>query len=84
MTKMFDNQFDPLAKLEQLEKNQMEIARAFNSHSEAMNQLVHQNRELNNLLRTARQDIAQLKADIAYLKSQPPREIQYNTNFGNH
>ena len=81
---MFDNEFDPLAKLELLEKNQMEIARAFNSHTEVMNQLVHQNRQLNEMLKQARIEIGNLKADIQELKSRPAKEIVYNTNYGQH
>ena len=82
--KMFDPNYDPVERLELAIKNQQEIARAFNDHSEVLNQLVHQNRQLNEMLKTARIEISRLRADIEELRARPPKEIVYNTNYGNH
>lgn len=81
---MFDPDFDPLKQLETLLKNQHELARAYNEQSKTLEQLVHQNRQLNNMLRLARIDIGSLRADVDMLKLQPAKEIVYNTNYGNH
>lgn len=81
---MFSPDFDPLQQLELLLKNQHELAGAWNSQAETVKQLLHQNQQLNNMLKMARQDIANLKADVEYLKQRPPREIVSNTNYGNH
>ena len=82
--KMFDPNYDPVERLELAIKNQQEIARAFNDHAEVMNQLVHQNRQLNEMLKSARIEIGKLRADIEELKARPAKEIVYNTNYGQH
>jgi predicted RNase H-like nuclease (RuvC/YqgF family) len=84
MTNMFDPGFDPLQKLELALKNQQEIARAFNSHSDIVKQLVHQNAQLNELIKQARIEIGNLRADIEQLKARPQKEIVYNSNYGQH
>lgn len=81
---MFDPNFDPLERLELCLKNQHELARAYNDNFDTVKQLLHQNRQLNDMLKQARLELAQLKTDIEMLKAQPIKEIYHNTNYGNH
>ena len=81
---MFDPDYDPVEKLEIALKNQQELAKAWNSQIDTMNQLLHQNQQLNALLKQVRIDIHRLQADVEELKSRPLREIVNNTNYGNH
>jgi hypothetical protein len=82
--KMLDPNYDPVARLELALKNQQELALAFNSHSDIVKQLVHQNAQLNNLIKQARIEIGSLRADIEQLKARPQKEIVYNSNYGQH
>jgi predicted RNase H-like nuclease (RuvC/YqgF family) len=82
--KMLDPDYDPVARLELALKNQQELARAYNSQTEVLNQLVHQNGQLNNLIKQARIEIGNLRADIEQLKARPQKEIVYNSNYGQH
>lgn len=81
---MFDSKFDPYERLELLEGNIQQIARGYNAHTETINQLLHQNRQLNELLKIARLEVQSLQLDVETLKARPPREIINNTNYGNH
>jgi hypothetical protein len=82
--KMLDPDYDPVARLELALKNQQELARAYNTQTDILNQLVHQNAQLNNLIKQARIEIGQLRADIELLKARPIKEIVYNSNYGQH
>jgi predicted RNase H-like nuclease (RuvC/YqgF family) len=82
--KMLDPDYDPVERLELALKNQQELARAYNSQTEVLNQLVHQNSQLNNLIKQARIEIGNLRADIEQLKARPQKEIVYNSNYGQH
>lgn len=84
MTNMFDPNFDPLEQLELCLKNQHELARAWNSQSETLKQLVHQNSQLNTMLKSARQEIASLRADVESLKQRPTITYTSTPLQGNH
>lgn len=74
---MWNNDFDPFDEIiklnhatQQLHENQNQIAFAVNLQADSVKSLLHENKELTQALRQARQDIANLRADIHYLKTQ--------------
>lgn len=60
--------FDPLAELNTLKLNTNELARAHNEHSEIIQQLLNQNRQLNNLIRISRVEVQALTNRINELE----------------
>jgi chromosome segregation ATPase len=70
--------FDPLAELQQLKSNSFELARAYNDHSSIIEQLLHQNRQLNHLLAQRGREIAQLARRIDQLESSSTKATDIN------
>lgn len=66
--------FDPLAALETLQHNTVELARAHNGQSEIIQQLLHQNRELNNLIARNRIELQSVKQRLEHLELKTANE----------
>lgn len=62
------HEFDPYNELLVCAKNIQELARAHNKHSEIIEQILDQNRRLNELLKVTRLEMHRLHTELELLK----------------
>jgi predicted nuclease with TOPRIM domain len=63
---MFHN-YDPFEELETAKHNISQLIKAYNDHNATIQEILKQNRQLNNMLRLEREEIARLKSQVDQL-----------------
>lgn len=72
--------FDPLEALERLQHNTVELARAHNGQSEIIQQLLNQNRQLNQLIARNRHELIVIQQRLMALEQQQHNEKTQSQN----